>query len=72
VASGGRTRAEARAETEAEMEMGTEIKIETRTEARIRTRTWGQRLSDGVNKLLCTDLRWAMALIIYSQHNPYE
>jgi hypothetical protein len=72
VASGGRRRAEARTETEAETEMGTETKTETRTEARIRIRTWGQVLSDGVHKLLGTDLRWAMALIIYSHHNPYE
>jgi hypothetical protein len=57
---------------EVEMEMGTETKTETRTEARIRIRTWGQVLSDGVHKLLRTDLRWAIALIIYSNHNPCE
>jgi hypothetical protein len=39
VASGGRTRAEARTEMEAETETGTEAKTEIRTEARIRIRT---------------------------------
>ena len=52
-------------------------KTETRTETRTRTRTGTRRSEghgDGANKLLRTDLRRAMALVIYrnSRQHPRE
>ena len=52
-------------------------KTETRTETRTRTRTGTRQRqghSDGVNKLLCTDLRRATALVIYrnARQHPRE
>jgi len=51
----------------------TERRTETRTRTRTRTR-WRQGHSDGVNKLLRTDLRRATALVIYtnSRQHPRE
>jgi hypothetical protein len=63
--SSGSTTVEMRTETETGI--GTGTGTETKTE--IRTRTRGEGLSDGVYKLLRSDLRQTIALLKYS-HQP--
>ena len=68
------TRTELRTETRtgSRMETRMETRTETRTEARteMRTRTSRQGHGDGINKLLRTDLWWAVALVIYTNFPP--